>query len=222
MAERDEVLHPEGILGGESPLPVIIATLLALGTYLFLPESVQFVPSWVVPTVGLGMLVPLVIIKRLRKEPEQTWARWFAIAFAAGLTLINQFYIVRVIVELVAGRASSGSVLLVTLSVWVTNVIAYALLYWELDNGGPVERRVKGRPVRGTQHFRFPQQDSGPTEWRPVYVDYAYFSLSNMMAFSPTDTMPLTWQAKALMGVQALTGFVLLALVISRAVNILD
>lgn len=216
MAQRD------GILGGESPLPVIIATLGALTTYLFLPESVQFVPSWVVPTVGIGMLIPLVIIKRLRKEPEQTWARWAAIVFAGGLTLVNQFYVVHVIIELVHGRASSGSVLLVTLSVWVTNVISYALLYWELDNGGPVERRVKGRPIRGTQHFRFPQQESGQTEWRPAYVDYAYFSLSNMMAFSPTDTMPLTWQAKCLMGVQALTGFVLLALVISRAVNILS
>jgi hypothetical protein len=40
------------------------------------------------------------------------------------------------------------------------------------------------------------------------------------MAFSPTDAMPLTSRAKALMGIQALTGYVLLALVIARAVNI--
>lgn len=69
--------------------------------------------------------------------------------------------------------------------------------------------------------FRFPQEDDGPTPWRPGFVDYLYFALSNMMAFSPTDVMPLTTRAKALMGFQALTGFVLLALVISRAVNIL-
>lgn len=73
------------------------------------------------------------------------------------------------------------------------------------------------------QDFRFPQQDNtvGVEGWMPEFVDYAYFSLSNMMAFSPTDVMPLTRRAKALMAYQALTGFVLLALVISRAVNIL-
>jgi uncharacterized membrane protein len=71
--------------------------------------------------------------------------------------------------------------------------------------------------------FRFPQEDDGrPTPWRPAFVDYLYFALTNMMAFSPTDVMPLTARAKGLMAVQALTGFVLLALVISRAVNILS
>ena len=71
--------------------------------------------------------------------------------------------------------------------------------------------------------FRFPQHDGAPgnKNWEPAFFDYAYFSLSNMMAFSPTDVMPMTTRAKALMGYQAMTGFALLALVISRAVNIL-
>jgi hypothetical protein len=56
---------------------------------------------------------------------------------------------------------------------------------------------------------------------RPGYLDYGYLALTNMMAFSPTDVMPMTVRAKLLMGYQALTGFVLLALVISRAVTIL-
>ncbi|MEJ1230055.1 MAG: hypothetical protein WDM88_04560 [Galbitalea sp.] len=71
--------------------------------------------------------------------------------------------------------------------------------------------------------FRFPQHDGAPgnANWEPGFFDYAYFSLTNMMAFSPTDVMPMTTRAKALMAYQALTGFVLLALVISRAINIL-
>lgn len=204
---------------GEHPLPVVVASVLALGSYLFLPEQVRFLPSWVVPAVGLGMIIPLLIVNRLTHQPEQSWARWISMGFAVGLAIVNQVYVVRVIIELVGGRASSGSVLLVTLSVWVTNVIAYSLVYWELDEGGPVQRRIGS--AGSLKHFRFPQQENHDSLWKPGYIDYAYFSLSNMMAFSPTDAMPLTWQAKSLMGVQALTGFVLLALVISRAVNIL-
>lgn len=141
---------------------------------------------------------------------------------AALLTVVNQVTIVLTIGELLRGSASGPDVLLTTLQVWVTNVIAFGLVYWELDKGGPVARRAEcvgeGRPA----DFRFAQDDAaGGARWKPGFIDYAYFSLSNMMAFSPTDVMPLTHRAKLLMGYQALTGFILLALVISRAVNVL-
>jgi hypothetical protein len=41
------------------------------------------------------------------------------------------------------------------------------------------------------------------------------------MAFSPTDTMPLTHRAKLLMALESFAGFVLLALVIARAVSLI-
>ncbi len=52
-------------------------------------------------------------------------------------------------------------------------------------------------------------------------MDYLYFSASNSQAFSPTDTMPLSPRAKILMGLESLAGFVILALVIARAVSLL-
>ena len=57
--------------------------------------------------------------------------------------------------------------------------------------------------------------------WRPQFVDYLYVSLTNAAAFSPTDTMPLSPQAKLLMGLQSLVSLVTIGLVVSRAVNIL-
>jgi uncharacterized membrane protein len=63
-------------------------------------------------------------------------------------------------------------------------------------------------------------ESSERADWRPGYIDYLYMSVTNMMAFSPTDVMPLTTRAKLLMMLQSMTGFVLLALVIARAVNI--
>jgi uncharacterized membrane protein len=115
----------------------------------------------------------------------------------------------------------------------VTNVIAFGLAYWELDRGGPVSRRVKARPQLPHADFRFPQDEDsdavrevavGSSEhsgWVAAFVDYLYFSLTNSMAFSPTDVMPLTTRAKALMGLQAFIAFVILALVIARAVSLL-
>ena len=119
------------------------------------------------------------------------------------------------------------------LQVWVTNVIAFALVYWDMDRGGPVTRRHASRSELPDADFRFPQDEdhdavdevasrsSRNSGWVPSFADYLYFSLSNSMAFSPADTMPLSVRAKALMGIESFGGFVLLALVIARAVSLL-
>jgi uncharacterized membrane protein len=202
--------------------PVVAFTLVALVIYLLLPNSVQFLPNWLVPSLGLLILVPLVAVNPRRLGRETNLSKWLSVGFAIALASINQVYVVLIVRELVNGQASGPSVLLTALAVWITNVIAFALIYWEIDRGGPVARRIAGYRDDAQQDFRFPQEEPGSQpHWMPVFFDYVYFSLSNMMAFSPTDVMPLTTRAKALMGYQALTGFVLLALVISRAVNIL-
>ena len=204
----------------EHKFPVLFTLLAAFALHLFLPASITLFPTWVVPAVGLVVLTPLVLINPTRVTRETIWSRWIAILFAFSLTAVNQFYVVQIVIELVNGEADGPSVLLTAFAVWITNVVAFALVYWELDAGGPVARRTEGMKDDAPRYFQFPQQQNDE-DWDPVFFDYAYFSLTNMMAFSPTDTMPLTLRAKGLMAYQALTGFVLLALVISRAVNIL-
>jgi hypothetical protein len=204
----------------EHRFPALFTTLGAFALYLLLPESIAFFPNWVVPALGVIVLALLWFVNPVRITRETRWSRWVGIGFSLSLTLINQVYVVIVVMALVNGNIDGTSILLTAFAVWITNVIAFALVYWELDGGGPVARRVDGLRDDAPQDFRFPQQEDG-TSWDPVFFDYAYFSLSNMMAFSPTDTMPLTLRAKGLMAYQSLTGFVLLALVISRAVNIL-
>jgi hypothetical protein len=116
---------------------------------------------------------------------------------------------------------TAGQALLGALVVWSTNLIACALLFWELDGGGPLRRVSEGRRF---PDFQFPQ-DMNPNlahpGWRPRLPDYLYLSLTNSLAFSPTDAMPLSRWAKALMGLEALVSTALLLLVIARAVNIL-
>ncbi|MCU1471338.1 MAG: hypothetical protein JWQ39_2487 [Glaciihabitans sp.] len=207
----------------EHRFTVGIAILIALVGYLFLPQRVQPLPVWIVPAVGILMFVPLVILNPRRLVKERAWSRWMAIALAVVLTVVNQVTVIYVIRDLIAGNITGTDVLLTAAVVWGLNVIAFSLVYWELDLGGPFKRRVQDTRETRDMDFRFPQHDGAPGNkyWEPEFFDYFYFSLSNQMAFSATDVMPMTKRAKALMGYQALTGFVLLALVISRAVNIL-
>ncbi len=106
-------------------------------------------------------------------------------------------------------------------SIWATNVIAFALWYWEFDRGGPVSR-LEGRSPY--PDFMFPQMTAmelTPPGWGPRFIDYLYLSFTNATAFSPTDVMPLARWSKLTMLVQSAVSLALGALVIARAVNIL-
>lgn len=207
----------------EHRFPVLVAVLVNLGLILVIPDSVQLLPRWVVPSLGVLLLIPLVVFNPRRLSRETSWSRWLSIGLAVVLTVANQVTIFLTITQLLAGRVQGGTVLLTALQVWVSSVIAFSLVYWELDRGGPVARRQQHLWETVSPDFRFPQNgDKGRgASWRPAYLDYLYVSLTNMMAFSPTDTMPLSVRAKMTMGYQSFAGFILLALVVSRAVNIL-
>jgi uncharacterized membrane protein len=198
--------------------PALVAIAVAVVVYALLPPSAEVIPRWVVPLGAALLLVPLLIVNPRQFTRETVWSRWLSIGFAFGLALVNQVEVVTIVFQLVEGSTEGSVALLTALQVWVTDVIAFGLIYWELDRNGPFTRRMGAKS--DPPDFRFPQEDSGPTSWRPAFFDYLYFSLSNQMAFSPTDVMPLTVRAKALMGIQAFSGFVLLAMVIARAVNI--
>ena len=123
--------------------------------------------------------------------------------------------------DLISGSAVAGKTLLASAgAIFITNIIMFSLWYWELDSPGLTGiRKHDSRPK-----FDFPQMESILPEnkgWEPTYTDYLYLSVTNASAFSPTDTMPLTHSAKALMSLQALVSLVAVVLVTARAVNIL-
>ena len=111
--------------------------------------------------------------------------------------------------------------------IWLTNVLVFALWYWELDADGPVPRSQSpsARECRNAD-FLFPQMNADPTrspwcplDWKPQFVDYLYLAFTNATAFSPTDVMPLTAMAKMLMLIESLISLVTLALILARSVN---
>jgi uncharacterized membrane protein len=120
-------------------------------------------------------------------------------------------------------QLGGGELLLTAFVLWTTNAIVFGIWFWEVDLGGPVERAMHGH-TREKPDWEFPQDDNPDVQrdgWYPKLWDYLYLSLTNSIAFSPTDAMPLTRHAKTLMGLESAISVVTVLLVAARAVNVL-
>lgn len=214
--------------------PAIGAVIVALLLYALLPSSFLPVVRYSVVAVCVVLLVPLVFVNPVRMTRQTRLSRVLSIVLTAVLAIANHVALVQLIVLLVQARSDEdGSLLLAAAQVWTTNVIVFALIFWEMDRGGPVVRTTTPRAELPLADIRFPQDEdhdavdevargsSINSDWTAGFVDYAYFSLTNTMAFSPPDAMALTPRAKILAGVGALGGYVILVLVIARAVSLL-
>jgi uncharacterized membrane protein len=140
---------------------------------------------------------------------------WFFNVLSVGVLVIS-------LVSQSAVHITGRQLLLSGGVVWLVSVIAFGLAYWELDCGGPVDRAMAG--TRSKPDFQFPQDENPDLSregWTPRLWDYFYVSLTNAMAFSPTDAMPLTRPAKTIMAAESTLSAVTVLLVAARAVNIL-
>lgn len=213
---------------------MVIAVSAALTLYLLQPSLIPGWLQWTVVVLCVAIMVALVCYNPSRFDRQSVASRTASVLLAFVLLAANQLALAGLILDLVNSRSTDGPGLLVdALQVWTTNVIAYAIVFWELDRGGPVARRRAERSAIPVAAFRFPQDEnheavaevaatsSKTAGWTPEFLDYLYFSATNAMSFSPSDTMPLTRWAKAVMLIEAFSGFVILALVIARAVNVL-
>jgi uncharacterized membrane protein len=152
---------------------------------------------------------------------ESSRLRMISVALIALISAANVVSLIELIHALLYGSRAGGRPLVyASVPIWLTNVIVFGLWYWELDRGGPAQRQLPGH--RGPD-FLFPQMSTPGSApgWTPDFLDYLYTSFTNATAFSPTDTMPLTAWAKVLMMLQSLASLVTVAVVVSRAVNIL-
>jgi len=214
--------------------PAFIALVIALTLYALLPSSFLPVVRFTVVGIGVLLLVPVFVLNPLRMSKQTTWSRALSIGLASLLAAANGVALVQLVMQLVTGDKADGfTLVLAALQVWTTQVIVFGLLFWELDRGGPVVRSTTKRDSLPEADFRFPQDENGDnvkevasgssqkSGWTANYVDYLYFSLTNSMAFSAADAMPLTHRAKILSGLEAFGAYVLLALVIARAVSLL-
>ena len=209
---------------GEARWPMAAAVLAVIVLTLLLPHSLIVRPRWGVPIVEAILLVAVIIGDPGKIDRRSRPVRTLSVTLIALLVATTLWCTTQLIVQLIQGGAATnpaGSLLAAGGIVWLSNCIAFGLLYWELDSGGPAVR-AHGLPAH--PDFAFPQQLSpelAPKDWRPRFVDYLYLGFTSATAFSPTDAMPLRPWNKIAMMAQSTISLVLLGLVIARAVNVL-
>jgi hypothetical protein len=229
VGDRKHQTHP-----GEPRLPAAIAVLVAIALYALLPDPILFGPRFVVPVLELLLFIPLVSANPRRMTRENKWLRRLSIALVLLIAASNAVALVLLVHHMVSGASGGAVLLLAAGQVWLTNVLTFALAYWELDRGGPVVRTQTARPRLPVADFRFPQDEdhdaivevakrsSARSGWAPGFIDYFYVSVTNSSAFSPTDTMPLSPRAKLLMAIQSVSALTMSVLVIAYAVGQLN
>jgi hypothetical protein len=208
---------------GEHRLPVAAIVGLAIYLQLALPNRLAIHPIWLFPSLEGLLMVILVAANPVRINRTSAPLRAASVGLIALISLANGWSSAQLIYGLINGTTGDNPSLLLSRGaiVYSTNVIVFALWYWEWDRGGPVNRAAGAYLY---PDFLFPQMTQtgiSDPDWRPNFVDYFYVSFTNATAFSPTDTMPLTRWAKMLMLVQSAIALLTVAFVIARAVNIL-
>jgi hypothetical protein len=199
--------------------PAFVAMVAAAGVYLALPEPLALGPSWLLLAVICLLLIPIVISAYRGHQTVTRILTFFAngaitIAMIASLILLIQ----GIPQHLEAPRALLRS----AASLWVTNILVFALWYWKLDGGGPLLRELPDGMSKSS--FLFPQMimhQHRDFSWVPNFVDYLFLAFNTSTAFSPTDTAVLSRWAKLGTMLQSLISLTIVALLAARAVNIL-
>lgn len=208
---------------GEHRFPVVLAVGVAIALQVVLPDRLVIHPSWLLPALEGLLALGLLLANPGRIDRASTLLRGASVALIALISVANAWSSGELINGLVSGHNGDNASLLLGrgASIYITNILVFALWYWEWDGGGPVAR-ARGEGV--VPDFLFPQMATPEVArpgWKPKFADYLYVSFTNATAFSPTDTMPLSRWAKMLMLLQSGVALVTIGLVIARAVNVL-
>jgi hypothetical protein len=202
-----------------------LLAFLAVGAiYLALPRNLIFGPTWLLPTLIVGLLIPTVVTHRTGRRSLNR-ALGIMINGITTLALIGS--VVLLVRAIPSHREAPLKLLLSGGLLWLTNVIVFALWYWRLDGGGPTKRHEQKK--FGSTSFLFPQMQVPHDEraqfactgWRPRFIDYLFVAFTHSSTFGPTDAPLLARWAKVFAMLQIFISLSIVILLISRAVGVL-
>lgn len=203
----------------------MLTAVLAIGVlHAFLPADFKLTAPWTFQAVLLGFVTVLVIGDPGRIDRRRTWLRVTTQLMTGSIAITNAFLAARLVGGILdTGRFDDArELLLIGGVIWVTNIVAFALWFWDLDQGGAAERAAGTGRI--TPAFVFPEMSNpehAPPGWYPQYVDYLTLSFNTATAFSPTDVSPIKRWSKLLGAFESAVSLLVALLVIARAVNIL-
>jgi hypothetical protein len=202
-----------------------LAVLAAGGLRAVLPPELRSGDArWVFVVVVFVLLAILIIGDPGRIDRDSRWLRALTGTLIGLISVVNASAAVRLVAGIIDGARFSTDANILLASggaIWLTNVLAFGLWYWDLDRGGAAAR------ARGAGHqpaFVFPEMTHAQyvgADWYPKFMDYLHLSFTTATAFSPTDVSAIRSWAKLMMMSEAAISLVVAVLVVSRAVNIL-
>ncbi len=210
-----------------------LAVVAAMLLYITLPPRLTIGPVWAAPAIVLLLLIPLsILVPRRHRETRRT--RFWSITLIAIVNFFNLASVLLLVGGLFRPEKAvlhSAAILLRTgAQIWATNILVFALWFYELDGDGPDARAHAGSATEfENADFLFPQMTMAlaggdgmqciDKNWKPQFIDYLYLAFTNSTAFSPTDTMPLSRWSKVLMTVEAVISLITIAIVVARSIN---
>jgi hypothetical protein len=206
----------------ESRWPAATAVAAVIAAQLALPDPLTFGSRELMPALEAALLIAIVATNRNQLTVTSVDMRYVSLTLIGVMAVANSLSLALLVNALLNGGATTGRLLiLAALGIWLTNVVVFALVYWELDRRGAHARSTGNA---GDCELLFPQMTLDEPRyqaWLPVFGDYLYVSFTNSTAFSPTDTMPLSARTKVLMGIQSAIALLTIAIIAARAVNVL-
>lgn len=198
----------------------LIGALILGGLFAALPEHITLGFGWI-PLILIVIIVLAISFPYLIRHPfSPSTTRILSLIILGVVTLALVGAVSLMIYTLPNRNQSQAGTLLRTAGLlWCANILVFALWYWEIDGGGPLQRHLNKHQAAD---FMFPQQADGNTRgWAPHFLDYLFVAFTAATALSPTDTYPLSRWAKMLMIIEAITAMLTIVILAGRAVNIL-
>lgn len=198
---------------------VVLVVIVIVAIQLALSDVVTVGPTWLVPFIEL-IGIPIIMLLIFFGGHHPRVVHSVMSAFLVLLVLASVMNALLLLLSLLNGFTEQGGPLLFAgFGVLIINVLSFGLVYWWVDAGGPI-LRAEGRPEN--PDFLFPQQGmDGQENWKPGLLDYLFTAYTNIIAFSPTDTMPLSKRVKILFTVQSSTAVLTIVVTLSRAINLI-
>jgi hypothetical protein len=201
------------------------AAVLSVGVLdELVPADFRVLPAFVYPVLLTCFLLVLIIGDPGRIDRQRRWLRVTTLLMLAQITVATTIAAIRLVIGILTHATfSTASELLITGGcVWLTNVITFALWYWDLDGGGAAARAAASTPADPA--FIFPEMtmpEFVPQSWYPKFADYFVLAFNTALAFSPTDVSAIRVWAKLMMLFESVVSLALATLVVARAISIL-
>lgn len=202
-----------------APLSAVAVAVLA---QVLMRDRIVLGPLLLVPIIEVALAVAIIVADGVLQARRRVDPLRYALALVLCVSGTSSAALL--ITDVISVRPVSVQQLLAEgAQILVVMTVGFALLFWQLDRGGPNGR---AQPDVERMSFWFTQDaireySDQFDSWQPRFLDYLYVAITNLVAFSPTDTMPLSRTAKMLMAWESTVALATFAVVLARAVNIL-